>query len=72
MNFRRFYLNIFLALILLAFIVAVLVVALHMAIAFHIVGQNDYIGAAAIGFLSGIVIRILLLPLICWYLDKYL
>ena len=72
MNFMRAFLNVFLFLSLMAFVAAVAVMALHIAIAFHVVGQNDHIGAAAIGFLSGIVTTLLLSPLILWYLDKYL
>lgn len=72
MNFLRAYLNVFLALILLALIGAAAVIAVHVAIYFHIIGQHDYVAAAAIGYLLGIIIAILLSPLIWWYLDKYL
>ena len=71
MNFWRACLNVFLALILMVFIGAIAVIALHIAIAFHIVGQHDFVGALAIGFLSGTVTTLLLAPLIWWYVDNY-
>ena len=72
MNFLRAYQHVFLFLSLMAFIAAVADMALNIAIVYHIVGQHDPVGAAAIGALSGIVTTLLLLPLIWWYLDKYL
>ena len=72
MNFLRAYFNVFLVLCFAAFVGTVALIMLYVAIYFHIVGQHDFAGALAIGFLSGTVTTLLLSPLIWWYLDKYL
>lgn len=72
MNFLRAYFNIFLMLCLMAFIATIAVLVRHFALTYHIIGPNDYFGAGVIGFLSGIITTLLLLPIIWWYMDKYL
>lgn len=65
MNFLRAYLK---AIGLLALMASIVVIVLYTALAFHIIGPHDYVGAAVIGYLLGIVMALLLLPFIWWYL----
>ena len=71
MNFRRAYFNIFLALCVANFVGIVAVIAGYIAIDFHIIGQHDSAGMAAISFLSAVVTTLLLLPIIWWYAENY-
>ena len=69
MNFLHDYLK---AIGILALMAAVVVIALRTALVLHIIGPHDYVAAAVIGYLFGIFMGLLLLPLIWWYLDKCL